>query len=104
MALRGLWNSTRKTHAVLIEGLHPVVIVRENTRTRAAELRLIVGPLPDLETAAQFCATLSAAKRYCQPASFEGAELSLTAPEPPRRPVTAPERKAPPRPSVRPNP
>ena len=47
--LRGLWNSTRKTHAVLIEGLHPVVVVRENTRTRAAELRLIVGPMPDLE-------------------------------------------------------
>ena len=102
--LRALWNSTRKTHAALLEGLHPVVIVRENTRTRAAELRLIVGPLPDPESAAQFCATLAAAKRSCQPATFEGPELSLAAPDPPRRPAAAPERKAAPRPPVRPNP
>jgi hypothetical protein len=98
--LRALWNTTRKTYAPLLDGLQPIVTVRENPRTRTAELRLIVGPLPDSETAAQLCATFSVAKRYCRPETFEGPELSLSAPEPPRRPA-AQTRKAPPRSAVR---
>ena len=33
--------------------------VRENSKSRAAELRLIVGPLPDAETASRLCAIVS---------------------------------------------
>jgi hypothetical protein len=102
-ALRTLWTSLRRTNAALVEGLHPVVIARENPRFRTAELRLIVGPLHDSEAAAEFCAALAAAKRYCQLATFEGTQLSLVAPEPPRRSVVAPDRKSVPRASVRPN-
>jgi hypothetical protein len=100
--LRALWNSVRRSNAPMIEGLHPLVIARENPRTRAAELRLLIGPLPDPEAAAQFCATLTAAKRFCQQAAaFEGQELPLAASGSPRRPATAPKA---PRGPVRPNP
>ena len=91
--LRMLWNSVTGAHASLFENLHPVVSARENTKSRAADLRLIVGPLADTDAAGRICNALNAAKRYCRPATFEGQPLALVAPEPPRRP-RAPERKA----------
>jgi hypothetical protein len=63
-----------------------VVAVRENSRTKNAELRLVVGPLANVETAARLCASLSAARRYCQPVAFEGQRLA--------EPDAAPERRA----------
>jgi hypothetical protein len=92
--LRQLWTSTKGSNASLFEGLLPVVALRENSRTRAAELRLIVGPLADAEAATRLCATLTAAHRYCQPASFEGQRLSDTDKASERGPI-APPRPAP---------
>jgi hypothetical protein len=43
-ALRVLWNSTKAGHAALFDGLSPRVTVRENSKSRAAELRLIAPP------------------------------------------------------------
>ena len=53
-----------------------MVAVRERPQAEAPELRLIVGPLPNAEAATRLCATLSAARRYCQPTTFEGQRLS----------------------------
>jgi hypothetical protein len=88
--LRVLWTSTKGRHGDLLEGLHPVVAVRENSRTKNAELRLVVGPLANIEGAARLCASLSAGRRYCQPVAFEGQRLA--------DPDTVPERVASPRP------
>jgi hypothetical protein len=77
------------------------VTVRENSKSRAAELRLIAGPLSDAEPASRICATLAAAKRYCRLVAFEGQPLALNAPEPPRRPVAATPKA---RPTLRPAP
>jgi hypothetical protein len=74
--LRALWNSTKGGNTLLLEGLHPVVAVRENSKTKAPELRLLVGPLANVEAAARLCAALSAARRYCQPVGFEGQRLA----------------------------
>lgn len=74
--LRLLWTSTKGGNAALFEGLHPVVAVRENSRTKNAELRLVVGPLASVESAAHLCASLSVARRYCQPVAFEGQRLT----------------------------
>jgi hypothetical protein len=87
--LRVLWNSTRRANSALFEGLNPLVIVRES-KTHAADLRLIAGPLPDKAAAARMCVTLSAARRNCQPASFEGQQFTFT-PDPERRPATPPK-------------
>jgi hypothetical protein len=89
--LRVLWISTKGNHADLLEGLHPVVAVRENSRTKNAELRLVVGPLANVEGAARLCASLSAGRRYCQPVAFEGQRLT--------EPDAVPERLASPRPA-----
>ena len=106
-ALRVLWNSTRAGHAALLDGLAPRVAVRENGKSQAAELRLIVGPLPDAEAAARLCTTLLAARRSCQPTPFVGEHFALTSPQPERKPAPAAERKPAPQPArqpVRPNP
>ncbi len=95
--LRTLWTSSRSNHAALLEGLHPVVAVRENAQTRAAELRLIVGPVATPDAAARLCAPFVAARRYCQPTTFAGQRLTLTVPVPERRPGTPPQPKTAPR-------
>jgi hypothetical protein len=74
--LRVLWSSTKGSNATLFEGLQPVVVARENSRTKAVELRLVAGPLDNAEAAARICATLSAARRYCQPVAYEGQRLA----------------------------
>jgi hypothetical protein len=86
--LRVLWSSTRGSNAALFEGLLPVVVVRENSRTKAVELRLVAGPLANAEAAARICATLSAARRYCRPVAYEGQRLAQADVVPERKPAT----------------
>jgi hypothetical protein len=76
-SLRTLWQTTRNSDPALVEELHPVVAVRENGKTHGVDLRLVIGPIADAETAARLCTALSAAHRYCQPVAFEGQRLSL---------------------------
>jgi hypothetical protein len=73
--LRVLWSSTKTGNAAALEGMRPQVAVRENSKTKGTELRLIVGPIANLEDAARMCATLSTGRRYCQPVAFEGQAL-----------------------------
>ena len=73
--LRVLWSSTKTGNAAVLEGMHPQVVVRENSKTKGTELRLIVGPIANVEEAARMRATLSAGRRYCQPLAFEGQAL-----------------------------
>jgi hypothetical protein len=75
--LRALWHATKNADPAMLEDLYPVVTVRENGKTHGVELRLVVGPIADVDTASRLCTTLSAAKHYCQPVSFEGQRLSL---------------------------
>jgi len=96
--LQVLWTSTKGSNAALFEDLHPVVAVRENTRTKAVELRLVAGPLANAEAAARICATLTAARRYCQPVAFEGQRLAKADAVPERKPVAAPKAAPPPAP------
>jgi hypothetical protein len=84
--LRTLWNAITTNHFGLFDGLHPIVAVRENSKSRTAELRLIAGPLTDVEIASRICTTLATAKRYCRLVTFEGQPLALHG-EPPRRPA-----------------
>lgn len=85
--LRKLWNAVTSNHYGLFDGLHPIVTVHENSKSRATELRLVAGPLTDVEIASRICTTLAAAKRYCRLVTFEGQPLALHGTEPPRRPA-----------------
>jgi hypothetical protein len=106
-ALRVLWNSIKRANSAAFEGLNPLVVVRES-KSRGADLRLIAGPIANQEIATRLCATLTAARRFCQPAPYEGQQFTLAAPapaEPERRPVAAPKPAVPQlRPLVRTNP
>jgi hypothetical protein len=84
--LRALWSSVRGSTADLFDDLHPMVAVRES-KSRGLDLRLVVGPIASTEAATRMCATLLAARRYCQMTIFEGQPLPQTAPEPERRPA-----------------
>jgi hypothetical protein len=90
--LRALWNSTKSANAAQFEGLRPVVVARENRSTRATELRLVAGPVGNADAAVRLCAALAGPRRACQPAPFEGRQLSLVAP-PVERPRPVPTRK-----------
>ena len=74
--LRKLWAAAQVRHGSLLDGLRPVVHVRERPRPAAVEMRLVAGPIPNAATAARMCATLAAAGAICQPAAFDGQRLA----------------------------
>jgi hypothetical protein len=83
--LRTLWNTINASYGELFEGLHPIVSVRENTKSRGgADLRLVAGPITDVDNASRICTTLAAAKRYCRLVTFEGQPLALNGAQPRR--------------------
>jgi hypothetical protein len=75
--LRNLWTSVKGTHAPLVEGLRPVVAVRDGRKPGMVELRLVVGPLANAGVAARLCAALGSAGLACEPAVFDGQRLAL---------------------------
>ncbi len=77
IALRTRWAGIHAAHPQLFEGLEPVAAVRPATKTRPAELRLIVGPVTTPEAAAQLCASLAPFRVFCRPAQFGGDHLAL---------------------------
>jgi hypothetical protein len=102
--LRILWNSAKVNNGALLDGLYPVIAVRENSKTHIPELRLVVGPLPNADTAARICANLAAARRYCQPVAFEGQRLPVADPVPEHKGTSAQDRKPTPAPERKPAP
>jgi hypothetical protein len=75
-ALRVVWAKSRQQHASSLEGLRPIVHLRENRRGGTVELRLLAGPLPSAVAAAKICAKLNAVGAACRPAVFDGQRLA----------------------------
>lgn len=76
-ALRTTWVTALRQHGTLLEGLHPIVHLRERPRSSGIELHLVAGPLPNATTAARLCAAMTAAGAICQPAVFDGQRLAV---------------------------
>ena len=72
--LRQLWSAMKSRHGGALEGLRPVVTVREIARS-GVELRLVAGPLSNAAAAARLCAALAGAT--CHPTVFDGQRLAL---------------------------
>jgi len=70
-SLYARWTALRSAHPELFEGLRPGVTVRDNPHSNRLELRLVVGPLPTAEAAAQLCISLAAMRVNCQPTMFD---------------------------------
>jgi hypothetical protein len=77
IALRARWTGIHAAHPQLFEGLEPVAAVKPATKTKPAELRLIVGPVTTPEAAAQLCAALAPFRVFCRPAPYGGDHLAL---------------------------
>jgi hypothetical protein len=75
--LRALWASLKSGHPVLMQGLRPVVAVREAGKPGVVELRLLVGPFANAGAAARLCAALAGSGLPCQPTVFDGQRLAL---------------------------
>lgn len=75
--LRALWGSLQAKHAPLLNGLWPIMSVRDRPKPATFDLRLVVGPLPNAEHAARLCATFAALGVNCQPAIFNGERMAL---------------------------
>jgi hypothetical protein len=73
--LRQLWAALQGKHGGALEGLRPIVTVREIARQGGIDLRLVAGPLPNAASAARLCATLAGAA--CHPTVFDGQRLAL---------------------------
>ena len=61
-ALHARWAGIRSAHLQILDGLTPVVALRENPRSHKTELRLVVGPFANAAAAAQLCASLTAVR------------------------------------------
>jgi hypothetical protein len=75
--LRALWASLRNSNPAQLEGLRPLVAVRETGKPGAVELRLLVGPFVNAGAAARLCAALAGNGLPCQPTVFDGQRLAL---------------------------
>ena len=76
-ALRIRWQSLRQEHPALLEGMQPIVSVRETPHSNKLELRLVVGPLAQPGAATQLCQALAMFNMFCQPAVYDGQHLAL---------------------------
>jgi hypothetical protein len=74
--LRALWASMRGMHAGL-QGLRPLISVRDGEKPGTVELRLVAGPFVNAAAAARLCAALAAKRAVCSTTAFEGQRLSL---------------------------
>jgi hypothetical protein len=75
--LRVLWTQAKGRHGALLDGMRPIITIRESARPGNMELRLVVGPLPSAAIAARLCVMMTAAGAVCQPAVFDGQRLAL---------------------------
>src|ERR1043165_2972917 len=74
--LRTLWTTLKTAQPGLLEGLRPLIAIRE-AKPGGVELRLVAGPLPNASLAARLCAALAAVNQACQTTVFDGQRLAL---------------------------
>jgi hypothetical protein len=75
--LRAHWGAIRSAHAAMLEGLRPLVSVRQSSRPGFTEFHLVAGPVADADAAARLCQALASARVPCRPATFDGQRLDL---------------------------
>jgi hypothetical protein len=92
--LRALWRGLLKSHKAQLEGLRPLIALRERRNGLGLQLRLIAGPIKDAAAVARVCAVLSDADRDCATATFDGQRLSLASEADQRQPTRPAKRKS----------
>ena len=75
--LRARWANIKGNHGAALDGLRPLVSVREGAKPGTVELRLIAGPVANAGDAAKVCASLQIKGVACRTTEFDGQKLSL---------------------------
>jgi hypothetical protein len=75
--LRAHWGSVKTAHAAMLEGLRPLVSVRQSSRPGFTEFHLVAGPVADADAAARLCQALASVRVPCRPSTFDGQRLDL---------------------------
>lgn len=91
--LRALWGGVQKAHGAALDGLRPIIVLKERSGGQGLQLRLVAGPVPDAAAAAKLCAGFLVAERSCEAAVYEGQRLVLPSDKPTRtraRPAARP--------------
>jgi hypothetical protein len=76
-ALRAHWAALHAAHPQAFDGMLPRVGLMAIPRSPHAELRLIVGPLANAESAVQLCAALVPYRVLCRPTMLDGKDVAL---------------------------
>lgn len=69
-ALRQRWSTIKANLGPLLTGLQPVAV--RDHRPGKTDLRLVVGPMPNLSAARQVCTRFAASNVACHAAKFDG--------------------------------
>ena len=75
--LRAHWGSVRSAHAAILEGMRPLVSVRQSSRPGFTEFHLVAGPIADADAAVKVCQLLTSVRVPCRPSTFDGQRLDL---------------------------
>jgi hypothetical protein len=75
--LRAIWRGISRSAA--LNGLRPIMQVKERSTGLGMQLRLVAGPLNDAAAAAKICAMLLEGNRPCETTTFDGQRLALKA-------------------------
>jgi hypothetical protein len=84
--LRQLWQRLLKSEKAL-NGLRPIIVIRERTGGPGTAFHLVAGPLRDAAAAARLCVTLTTPGRPCTATVFDGQSLTAMVPAAATRPV-----------------
>lgn len=76
-AARGLWHTVKTKHSGMLEGLRPLLAIREGPNGQGISLHLVAGPFPSPAAAGRLCAILGAMGEHCEPTAYEGQRLAL---------------------------
>ncbi|MGM4918263.1 hypothetical protein [Tardiphaga sp. 813_E8_N1_3] len=91
--LRAIWRGMSKSRA--LNGLRPIMMVKERPTGLGMQLRLVAGPLTDAAAAAKICAALTESSRPCETSIFDGQRLAVKAETAPAEAAPAPARSSP---------
>jgi hypothetical protein len=75
--LRARWTKLAAEHPDLVKGLRPLVSVRDTGAGKPVEVRLLVGPMANVNGATGFCQALASPQYLCRPAVFDGQRLTV---------------------------
>jgi hypothetical protein len=75
--LRSRWAKLAAERPDLVKGLRPLVTVRDAGTGKPVEVRLLVGPMANVNGATDFCQALASPQYLCRPAVFDGQRLTV---------------------------